>query len=84
MSKEFLIETLFDDEGNSTYAIHISEGNSVSSMCHGISSRQRAEWLLDACKWKASADVGLLSLPNPTKGVKLIQKRTKKKKRANE
>ena len=84
MSKEFLIETLFDDEGNATYAIHISSGDSVSTICHGISNIQRAKWLLEACRWKSSADDGLLSLPSPTKGIKLVAKRTKKKKRANE
>lgn len=84
MSKEFLIETLFDEEGNSTYAIHISEGENVNTICHGIATKQRAMWLLDACKWKSSADEGLIGLPNPTKGLKLIPKRIKKKKKANE
>jgi hypothetical protein len=84
MDKEFLIETLYDDDGNSTYALHRTIGNSVSSICHGISSKERAEWLLEACRWKASADEGLLSLPSPTKGIKLIPKRLKKKKKANE
>lgn len=78
MSLEFLVEVLYDDEGNVLYAIQKTDGKKTESICHGIKHEATANWLLDACKWKASADLGFLSLPTPI-GLP-FNKRAKRKK----
>ena len=78
VDKEFLIETIYDEEGNSTYAIHQTIGMHTQSLCYGIQFKQTAEWILDAFKWKFVADQGSLYLPKPTKGT-VKQKRAKKR-----
>ena len=82
MKQEFLIETLYDEEGSSTYAIHQVNADSTTSICCGIQFKQTAIWLLEACVWKSLADKGRLSIPKPSTGIKRVVRKTKKKKRA--
>lgn len=78
MALEFLIEVLYDDDGNTLYAIQKTDGKRTESICHGIKYEATAVWLLDACRWKASIDQGFLSLPVPA-GLSLKKRVARKK-----